>query len=409
MNSLEPLRIQQVNLNNLSYTKIKDEKNKNKKIIYIKYENNKPLVFQCPPLSNENLPKKITNEYFEIEIPLITQENSKQDKLVEFIQALDKKIRNDAKINAKIWFGENEQTFTQKNLIKESDNYEFGVIKVKIIKTPSFETLLLLDNRKRISIKDIPSNSWIKMLLEVYSVVINTDTKKFYLFLRPIALSFKEKIGMKYNYKFLEDSASSEEDIPDSDVNNIFLKQKNINTDKNETTSQINIHNLSNLLKVNTSSKFSSDKEESDSSNSSDTEESPSYKNNKKVFHTEEKILPEKILPEKILPENLSDSEEKVSHSEKILPEKLSDSEEKISHSEEKISHSEEKVLPEKLSDSEEEIVVNLVPTNLTFNNLNKITLTSSTTTDSELKKKDSDSNDESILLSNKITNAINN
>jgi hypothetical protein len=49
------------------------------------------------PLSNENLPKKITNEYFEIEIPLIAQENSKQDKLVEFIQSLDKKIREDAK------------------------------------------------------------------------------------------------------------------------------------------------------------------------------------------------------------------------------------------------------------------------------------------------------------------------
>jgi hypothetical protein len=383
MNSLEPLRIQQVNLNNLSYTKIKEEKNKNKKIIYIKYENNKPLVFQCPPLSNENLPKKITNEYFEIEIPLITQENSKQDKLVEFIQSLDKKIRDDARVNAKIWFDENEQTFTQKNLIKESDKYEFGVIKVKIIKTPAFETLLLLDNRKRIPIKDIPSNSWIKMLLEVYSVVINTETKKFYLFLRPIALSFKEKVDMKYNYKFLEDSASSEEDIPDSDVNNIFLKQKNTNTEKNETTSQINVQNLSNLLKVNTSSKFSSDKEDSDTSDTEDSDH----------FDTKEKVLPEK----------LSDSEEKVLVSEeKILPEKLSDSEEKV-------LVSEEKVLPNKLSDSEEEIVVNLVPTNLSFNNLNKITLTSSTTSDSELKKLDSDTNDESILLSNKITNAINN
>jgi hypothetical protein len=379
MNSLEPLRIQQVNLNNLSYTKIKEEKNKNKKIIYIKYENNKPLVFQCPPLSNENLPKKITNEYFEIEIPLIAQENSKQDKLVEFIQSLDKKIREDAKINAKIWFGENEQTFTQKNLIKESEKCEFGIIKVKIIKTPSFETLLLLDNRKRIPIKDIPVNSWIKMLLEVYSVVINTDTKKFYLFLRPIALSFKEKVGMKYNYKFLEDSASSDEDIPDSDVNNIFLKQKNINTDKNETTSQINFQNLSNLLKVNTSSKFSSDKEDSDSSGSSgssDSSGSSTDSTDSTSSDTEESNIPEN--KKKILPEKLSDSEEKV------LPEKLSDSE--------------EKVLPNKLSDSEEEIVVNLVPTNL-----NKITLSSSTTSDSEFKKIDSDINDESILLSNKI------
>lgn len=372
MNSLEPLRIQQVNLNNLSYTKIKEEKNKNKKIIYIKYENNKPLVFQCPPLSNENLPKKITNEYYEIEIPLITQENSKQDKLVEFIQSLDKKIRDDARTNAKIWFGENEQTFTQKNLIKESEKCDFGVIKIKIIKTPSFETLLLLDNKKRISIRDIPVNSWIKMLLEVYSVVINTDTKKFYLFLRPIAVSFKEKVNMKYNYTFLEDSISSEEDIPDSEVNNIFLKQKNINSEKNETTSQINVQLLSNLLKVNTSSKFSSDKEDSD-----------------------EKSLNNEDLNN----QNLESSE----NEEKILPDKLNDSE----------SSEESKVLEDlkKLSDSEEEEkeeLLNLTTNNLIFNNSNKITL-SSTSSDSELKKLDSDTNDESVLLSTKITNAINN
>lgn len=361
MNSLEPLRIQQVNLNNLSYTKIKEEKNK--KIIYIKYENNKPLVFQCPPLSNENLPKKITNEYFELEIPLITQEHSKQDKTVEFIQLLDKKIREDAKNNAKIWFDENEKTFTQKSLIKESDKYEFGVLKIKIIKTSSFETLLLADNRKKIAMKDIPTNSWIKMLLEVYSVVINTETKKFYLFLRPIALSFKEKVDMKYNYKFLEDSSSSNEDIPDSDVNNIFLKQKNTNSEKNETTSQINFNILSSLsnLKVNTSSKFSSDKEDSDQEES-----------------------------DKILPNKLNNSES--SEEEKKILEQLN-----------KLSES------DSVSDSNEEIIVNLDENNMQFNNSNKITLSSSTSSDSELKKLDSDSNDESILLSTKITNAINN
>ena len=393
MNSLEPLRIQQVNLNNLSYTKIKEEKNKNKKIIYIKYENNKPLVFQCPPLSNENLPKKITNEYFEIEIPLITQDNSKQDKLIEFIQSLDKKIREDARNNAKIWFDENEQTFTQKNLIKESDKCEFGVIKIKIIKTPSFETLLLLDNRKRIGMKDIPNNSWIKMLLEVYSVVINTDTKKFYLFLRPIALSFKEKVSMKYNYQFLEDSAS-DEDIPDSDVNNIFLKQKNISSEKNDTASQINIQNLNNLLKVNTSSKFSSDEEDLNKENIS------------------EKILPDKLTETTDTSETTETESTETTETEERLHiiknlKKLSNSQEelKVLENLKQLSDSEDEELKvlenlKQLSDSEnEELKVNLVP--------NKITLTSSTS--SELKNQDSESNDESILLSNKIINAINN
>ena len=47
-------------------------------VIYIDYEN-KPLVFQCPTLLNDNLPIKITDDYYELEIPLITQEKNKQN------------------------------------------------------------------------------------------------------------------------------------------------------------------------------------------------------------------------------------------------------------------------------------------------------------------------------------------
>ena len=357
MNSLEPLRIQQVNLNNISYTKVKNKKNDNKKIIYIKCEG-KPLVFQCPPLLNENLPKKITSEYYEMEVPLITQENSKQDKLIEFINLLDKKVREDAVKNAKIWFDENEKTYTLKTLVKESEKYPFGLLKIKIIKTPTFETMLLLDNKKKINIKDVPQHSWIKMLLEVYSVVINTETKSFYLFLRPIALSFKEKESIKYNYKFLEESSSTEDDIPDSDVNNIFMKQNSKELDKNDSSSQINIKHLD-ILQVEASNNFSSD---SESTSSREEDENKEDLNIDRLSDSESEKL-----------ERLSDSE-----SEKL--ERLSDSESK-----------------------KQETYKGLIVNHNHMEFEEKVKLTSSSSSDSELKNLDSSSDEETTKLSNRL------
>jgi len=262
MNSLEPYRIQQIDLNNINYTKIKNEKNK--RLIYIKYEDNKSFVFQTPSLLNINTPVKITEDYYELEIPLITQEKNKQSKIINFLEELDKKIINDAKKNSKTWFDDLDN-IKYKKLIKESDIYTSGVIKIKIIKTQRFETLLKLDNSKKLMLKDIPQDSWVKMLLEVYAVVINPENQTFYLFLRPVTLSFKEKENKKYNYKFLDDSDENNDDIPDSDINNIFLKQKEKDTLDNLTSSQINLP-VTNLKLTN--SKFSSTTSSSEKANS---------------------------------------------------------------------------------------------------------------------------------------------
>lgn len=269
MNSLEPYRIQQIDLNHINYSKIKNEKNK--RLIYIKYEDNKSFVFQTPSLLNINTPVKITEDYYELEIPLITQEKNKQSKIINFLEELDKKIINDAKKNSKTWFDDLDN-IKYKKLIKESDTYTSGVIKIKIIKTHRFETLLKLDNSKKLVLKDIPQDSWVKMLLEVYAVVINPENKTFYLFLRPITLSFKEKENKKYNYKFLDDSDENNDDIPDSDINSIFLKQKDKEHLDNLTSSQINLPVTT--LKL-TNSKFSS--------TTSGTETSSSSSNNLKL------------------------------------------------------------------------------------------------------------------------------
>jgi hypothetical protein len=275
------LRIHQIDLNKINYLKVKDIGSK--KQIYIEYEK-KPLVFQCPSLLNENLPIKITDDYYELEIPLITQEKNKQNGFIDLLKKLDSKIVQDANNNVKIWFNENKMSYSFKTIVKDSEKYKAGTIKLKIIKTIKFESVLFLENNKRINIKDVPKDSWVKILLEVHSIIINHENKTFYLFLRPHAFSFKEK-EIKLTYNFLEDSDSDEE-IPDSDTNNLFLKQinveKNNKSSEGQTSSQIN-YDLKKLknLELNINSNFSSSsssekslKNLSDSNESSSSEES---------------------------------------------------------------------------------------------------------------------------------------
>ena len=256
MNLQDPYRIHQIDFDNIIYHKVKVTESK--KIIFLKYNEKgnkvKPFVIQCPSLLNINEPIKINNDYYDLEIPLITQEKNKSNDLIEFFEGLDRKIISDAKHNARTWFNEfsNKENIKYKKIIKESDIYNEGLLKIKIIKNVDFETLLQIDNKKRINISEIPNNSWCKMLLEIYAVVFNFKNETFSIFIRPIILAFKEK--SIYNYKFLEDSDSDSDskkriiDIPDSEYNNVFLKQLGgNNSDKDDlTSSQIKIINNDN-------------------------------------------------------------------------------------------------------------------------------------------------------------------
>lgn len=243
MNFQEPYRIHQIDFDNIVYTKIKSSESK--KIIFMKYKEKnkeKPFVIQCPTLLNINKPLKINDEYHELEIPIITQEKNKSSNLVDFFEDLDRKVVQDAKSNSKIWFNEvkNKDLIRYKKIIKESDYYKDGILRIKIIKNFDFETLLQIADKKRITIKEIPNNSWCKMLLEIYAVVINFQNNNFYVFLRPIILSFKEKQIVNYNYKLFEDS-DEELDIPDTELNGLFLKSVGRNKNDNITSSQIKL------------------------------------------------------------------------------------------------------------------------------------------------------------------------
>ena len=351
------LRLQEINLNKINYFKIKNLDSK--KQIYIDYEN-KPLVFQCPTLLNDNLPIKITDEYYELEIPLITQEKNKQNGLIDFFKNLDSKIVEDAHNNVNLWFNENNMSYFFKTIVKDSEKYKKGVIKLKIIKTIKFESILL-ENNKQININDVLKDWWVKLLLEIHSIIINNENKTFYLFLRPHVFSFKDK-QIKSNYNFLEDSDSNEE-IPDSDINNLFLKQtKNNKSNEKQTSSQINynlkqldIMEKNNLSLTSSENKILDSKDESSTDSEEETLKSSTDSEEETLKKSDSKYESSTDSEEETL-KNLTDSEEETLKKSDSKDKSSTDSEEETLKN---LTDSEEETL-KKLTKSEKEILKKL-------------------------------------------------
>lgn len=262
MNSQEPFKINNIDFNKIVYPK--DRSNDKKKIILIKYNDRgklKNFVFQTPTLLNIGK-AQMFNGYHEIELALVGKEKDKVNVFVNFLNQLEDKVKSDARFNASSWFNitDENQTINFQKIIRESEEYDTGTIKLKIIKNNDFETVLQQNNSKKITVDSIPEDSWSKMILECYAIWINSNND-FGIFLRPILISFTPK--ETYNYKFIEDSDEGDEfDIPDTEVNNnIFF---NINSVKNknspDSTSQLEVDNLIKDLQADLDKTSESDK-----------------------------------------------------------------------------------------------------------------------------------------------------
>ena len=256
MNLLEPYKLEDIDVNRLVYTKTKITPNK--KILFIKYKelNNKlkNLVFQTPTLVNLHKPN-IKDGYAEIDVALEGKQDSKLLRLFNFIDNLEKKIKNDAQFYANEWFNlSNNSNINFQKIIRESSENPRGILKLKLINNNDFETELSLckinnnNNNNKIKFDDIPENCWVKMLLECYAIWINNDND-FGVFLRPILASFSPREKLNYKYEFIkdEDSQSSDDEnsfIPDTEIitmqNDIFLPISNMTAHKNdESTTQL--------------------------------------------------------------------------------------------------------------------------------------------------------------------------
>jgi hypothetical protein len=253
MNYLKPLKINEINFNQIFYSKIKE--NQNKKIVLVKYKlnNNKLInfVFQTPTLLNLNKPV-VYNDYTELDI-LLESKNNNIDKFNNFLNMLEDNVKENAKIYASRWFNNcDNNTVNFQKIIRDNNSF-----KIKLIKNNDFETIIQLNNEIKIEYDKIPEviheNTWCKMILDFYAIWINSNND-FGIFFRPILISFTLK--NIYNYSFIEDSDSDGEyDIPDTEIgNNIFIKNKinNNNNNSNLETSQLECNILYNTLVENT-------------------------------------------------------------------------------------------------------------------------------------------------------------
>jgi hypothetical protein len=150
-----------------------------------------------------------------------------------FLNKIDEKVLYDANINSKSWFDIiTEENIYRQRIVRDSvDNHE-NFIKLKIINTQGFKTIIRLNNEKNISIEEIPQFSWVKMILECYAITISNYGIN--LFVRPIIMSFEERIVENYNYKFLNDSDSDEDSDRTTQVfntSNIFINKEEDNNE----------------------------------------------------------------------------------------------------------------------------------------------------------------------------------
>jgi hypothetical protein len=244
---MEPLRISNIDMKKLVYPTFRT--NQKKKIILIKYNDNgklKNFVFQTPTLTNINKPV-LKNGFYELDVALEGKEKNKTDKFINFINNLENQIKNDAKVNASTWFNiNNNQVINFQKVIRDSDDYDNGIIKLKIIKNSDFETVLHLNNNRRINVDNVIEDSWVKSILEIYGIWVNSNND-FGIFIRPVLISFTPKEKVIYNYKFLDDS-EEEFDIPDTDlndkVNDIFIQNNLKSQNNNNSTTQLEFNDL---------------------------------------------------------------------------------------------------------------------------------------------------------------------
>lgn len=252
----EPYKIWSINVDNIIYKNQKETKDK--KIIFIKYEDDthsKNMVFQLPTLNN-NI--NLSNNEIEINI---NSNDEKENKIIDFLNLIDTKVIKDAKIHANSWFShvKDKSKINYHHILKSENNNSYYALKLKIIDSKDFKTNLILNNdiENRLDINNMPIDGKLKLVLEFYAVWIHGNN--FGILLRPIIISFIDSMEADYNYKILEDSDSDEDDlfIRSTEINNDNVNLNlNLHTseaysksdDLNSQTSDIDDNNINNLI-----------------------------------------------------------------------------------------------------------------------------------------------------------------
>ena len=233
MNIKEPYLFDNIDFNNICFTKIVQKKTK--KIIYLKYKNGKiidNLVTQTPTLWSIKAPTKLGDNLYDLEIPLIGKRKKNTEKFTNFLKKLDLFIIESAKNNASSWFSSNDQA-VYLNSIRESneDNIKSGFIKLKIIRSIDFKTILKKDNKYKIKISDIKPNSWVKSIIQIFAIWVKPNNQ-FGIYFKPIIISFKEPKKNLLSYDFIKETEEEEEEFFDTPADPKINRKQRANDEK---------------------------------------------------------------------------------------------------------------------------------------------------------------------------------
>lgn len=223
-----PFKVEEIDIKNVLYNNI--ESNDKKSVVYLKYKKKeliKSFVIQTPTLKNLFRPIKYKNHY-ELDVPIIGKKHEKISKFVKFLEDLDKKFIYDAKLNAHSWFSKQKEihlanlndnkveslepfSVNYQKILRESEKYKNGILKIKIINNKHFKTGLAFDNGDKIKIDNLPINYYFRAIIEINALWISRSS--FGLFIKPIVLSFGKPLCNLIRYNFLEDTDESDDDI----------------------------------------------------------------------------------------------------------------------------------------------------------------------------------------------------
>lgn len=238
MNIQEPYKISSINFENIVLKRVKTIKNK--KIIFLKYSDNKinNFVIQLSKL-------KI------IEVSSATEIDCEisSDEIYAFLEGLDDYIKNIILENKKEWFDDNIEMLQYERILQ--DNLS---LKIKIVNNNEFNTIINFNDESVENFETLPDSEFnAKIILEIYAIWIKNN--KCGLLLRPINIDIKQKENQLYNYKFIEeseyesDSGSSTKSSSSTKSNNLFLKDTlNLSDFNNSTSSNDLCKDISNLI-----------------------------------------------------------------------------------------------------------------------------------------------------------------
>jgi hypothetical protein len=219
---MEPLKISNIDVNNIVYTKIK--KNQDYKIILVKYKNNNQLnnfVFQTQKILNLN---SVYNYDYELLLSLNENSNGVQE-FSNFIKKLEEKIKLDVQNNMS-WFNNKNDDIIFQKLVRDNNS-----IKIKMVNNNDLKTQFKLNNNNVDNLK-LNNSCYCKLILECYGIWINSKNN-FGIYLRPIVVAFNKE-NTQYDYDFISDNETSSLNNEELDIVDSYNNSSLYNNEEHE-------------------------------------------------------------------------------------------------------------------------------------------------------------------------------